>query len=79
MTRQGKFVQEIRTEIFLDLLRTPASLGLEACLGIGLGGAALALATYVRGYLDSTIWCLCYKTNELKKKKQKRGPLGLTT
>ena len=27
----------------------------------------------------STIWCLCYKTNELKKKKHKRGALGLTT
>src|SRR5271155_5052458 len=27
----------------------------------------------------STIWCLCYKTNELKKKKQRREALGLTT
>ena len=27
----------------------------------------------------STIWCLYYKTNELKKKKQKGEALGLST
>src|SRR5256885_7394309 len=43
------------------------------CTVIPESRSSAHLVRSVRGYQESiqTIWCLCYKTNELKKKKQK--------